>query len=252
MRQFILILIFIFGFLSCKNQPKQVEKITNAKRKTAIKKNINSNYYTQKDTILITTEIGDTLKYTKSDFNKIINEHPELIQEFPTNPDILYYNFVNSVDFGSEQGQDVYFILYAHFLKQKNGIEKYTHQRKKLIEIYSMINSLFGHFQYGGTYFGHQKMRILGYAEYSIYLLPKENNEIEKTYDITKQKELYIKSLRQLIKDESEIDFETLGQEKIERNKKLNEIVDKLNTLISDNFYLRRAQDFHYGHYEYY
>ncbi|CAD0007029.1 hypothetical protein FLACHUCJ7_03104 [Flavobacterium chungangense] len=115
-----------------------------------------------------------------------------------------------------------------------------------------MINSLFGHFQYGGTYFGHQKMRILGYAEYSIYLLPKENNEIEKTYDITKQKELYIKSLRQLIKDESEIDFETLGQEKIERNKKLNEIVDKLNTLISDNFYLRRAQDFHYGHYEYY
>jgi hypothetical protein len=93
-------------------------------------------------------------------------------------------------------------------------------------------------------------MRILGYAEYSIYLLPKEKRDIQKTYNITEQKKLYIKSLRQLIKDESEIDFNRLGKQ--ERNKNLNQIVDEIDKLISDNFYLSRTQEFHYGHYEYY
>ena len=78
--------------------------------------------------------------------------------------------------------------MYAYFLKQKNGVEKYAHQRKNLIELYSRINSIFEHIQYSGTHFGHQQMRILGYAEYSISLLPKDKNEFEKNYDITKQK----------------------------------------------------------------
>lgn len=142
--------------------------------------------------------------------------------------------------------------MYAYFLKQRNGVTEFAQQRQKLIDIYSNINSLFGHFEYGGTYFGHQSSRILGYAEYSIYLLPKTKDDISKTYNITTQKELYVKSLRQLIEDESKIDFNTLGQEKIERTKKLNKIVDELDKLITDNFYLRRAQEFHYGYYEYY
>ena len=240
------------GLLSCNNQPKQVDKtaIDNPDIKTI--KIENSQYYTQQNTIIIATEIGDTLRFSKSDFNKIVDEHPELFQEFPEHPDKLYYRFVNSVDFGSEQGQDVYYTLYAYFLKQRNGIEKFAQQRKNLIEIYSKINSLFGDFQYGGTYFGHQQMRILGYAEYSIHLFPKVKNKFEKTYDITKQKELYIMSLRQLIQDESKIDFETFRQEKIRRTKKLNEIVDEIDNLITNNFYLRRTQEFHYSNYEYY
>ena len=252
MKQRIYILAITVGLLSCNNQPNQVDKtpITNTGTKT--RKIDNTQYYTQQDTILIATEIGDTLMFSKSDFNKIVDEHSELFLDLPEHPDKLYYRFVNSVDFGSEQGQDVYYVLYAHFLKQKNGIAKYAQQRKKLIEIYSGINSLFGHFQYGGTYFGHQRMRILGYAEYSIYLFPKQKNELEKTYNITKQKALYIKSLRQLIEDESKIDFETLGQEKIKRTKKLNEIVDELDNLITDNFYLKRTLEFHYSKYEYY
>lgn len=251
-KQKIYILAITAGFLSCNNQPNQVDKTAIAKTEAQTNRVENSKYYTQQDTIFIATEIDDTLKFAKSDFNKIVDEHPELFQEFSEHPDKLYYRFVNGVDFGSEQGQDVYYALYAHFLKQKNGISKYIQQRKILIEIYSRINSLFGHFQYGGTYFGHQQMRILGYAEYSIYLFPKEKEEIEKTYDITKQKELYIKSLRQLIDDESKIDFETLGQEKTTRSRKLNAIVDELEKLITDNFYLRRTQEFHYSNYEYY
>lgn len=212
----------------------------------------NSKYYTIQDTITIATEIGDTLKYAKSDFNAIVDKHSEFFQKYPENPDQEYYNHNDKDEFGSEVGQDDYYQLYAYFLKQKNGIENYAQQRKRLVDIYSNINSLFGHFQYGGTYFGHQSRRILGYAEYSIYLLPKKKEDIEKTYDISKQKQLYIKSLRQLIEDESKIDFNSMGKDKIERNKELNNIVDELAILITDNFYLRRAQEFQYVHYEYY
>jgi hypothetical protein len=59
-------------------------------------------------------------------------------------------------------------------------------------------------------FFCHQRLRILGYAEYSIYLYPKNKNEFEKANNITKQKRLYIKSFRQLIVDESSVDFDTL------------------------------------------
>jgi len=250
-----LLFISAFGLLGCNNQikrldPKQsIDTVAQFKKSN---KSENSKYYTTQDTVTIITEIGDTLQYTKADFNSIVDKHPEFFQSYPQNPDQAYYNSNSKEEFGSEVGQDAYYELYAYFLMQKNGVEKYAYQRKKLIDIYSNINSLFEHFQYGGTYFGHQSSRILGYAEYSIYLLPKKKEDIKKTYDITKQKAFYIKSLRQLIDDESKIDFNTLGNDKIERTKELNKLVDNLNSLITDNFYLRRAQEFQYKHYEYY
>jgi hypothetical protein len=252
--------IFILTTLSCNNQSKQTEKTTIAETTNqliTISKTDNSKYYTTKDTILITNEIGETLEFSKQVFNNIIDNHPEFFNAYkeygyPQDPDQAYYCNTSSIEFSSEVGQDNYYILYAYFLKQKNGVKEYAKQREKLIDIYSNINSLFGYFQYGGTYFGHQSRRILGYAEYSIYLLPKSKEDFEKTYDITGQKTLYIKSLRQLIDDESKIDNETLGKEKIKRTKELNKIVDDLDKLITDNFYLRRAQEFHYEHYEYY
>ncbi len=252
MKKIIYILTISIAFLSCNNQPNKVEIENVAEIETQTNKFNNSKYYTNQDTIFIATEIGDTLKYAKNDFNNIVDKHTEFFEEYPKNPDQAYFNDNDKEEFGSEVGQDNYYVLYAYFLKQKNGLKEFAQQRQKLIDIYSNINSLFGHFEYGGTYFGHQSSRILGYAEYSIYLLPKNNENISKTYDITKQKELYIKSLRQLIEDENKIDFNTLGQEKIERTNKLNKIVDELDKLITDNFYLRRAQEFQYDHYEYY
>lgn len=247
----------LLATLSCMNQSKQVnntediDKTTNVITPTI--KIDNSKYYTTKDTIIISIEKGDSLKYSKVDFNQIIDKYPELVNnKYVQNPDQIYYCSGNRGEFGSEAWQDEYYILYAYFLKQKNGIGKYAERRKKLIDIYSNINSLFRHFQYGGTYFGHQSSRILGYAEFSVYLYSQNEKRFTKTYDITKEKELYINSLRQIINDESSIDFSTLGEYKIERNSKLNKIVDELDKLITDNFYLKRAQNFHYDNYEYY
>ncbi|HKC68020.1 MAG TPA: hypothetical protein VKG26_07300 [Bacteroidia bacterium] len=256
MKKTIYILTITIGLLSCNNQSKQVDKtskVDNPGTVTQTKKIDNSKYYTQQDTILVTNELGDSAKFDKVNFNNIIDKHPEFFEEYPDNPDQAYFKGNDDKkEFGSEIGQDNYYILYAYFLKQRNGVKEFAEQRRKLIDIYTNINSLFGHFEYGGTYFGHQCSRILGYAEYSIYLMPKNKEDIIKNYDITRQKELYIKSLRQLIEDESKIDLNTIEQEKTKRNKELTEIVDKLDKLITGIFYLRRAQEFQYEHYEYY
>ena len=252
--------VLITGLLGCNQKPKtesalttnQVGNTVQNDTTSTTQKTDNSKYYATTDTLIIPTETVGTIKYSKDEFNQIVDDHPELFINYWEDPDKKYYCNGDSKGFGSEVGQDSYYVLYAHFLKQKNGIDKYAVMRKKLIDIYTNINSLFQRFQYGGTYFGHQYPRILGYAEYSVYLYSEQSDNIEKTYDITKQKELYIKSLRQLIDDESKIDNETLGNDKIARSKELNKIVDVLNQLITDNFYLRRTQEFHYGHYEYY
>lgn len=221
-------------------------------KKANSKENRLSKYYIQTDSLIIHTEIGETARFSKKEINEIISNHPEFFDEFVRNPDLTYHKYGDAVDFGSEVGQDAYYLLYAYFLKQKNGSKKYASQRMRLINIYSKINSLFQKLQYGGTYFGHQHIRILGYAEYAIYIMPKEGELIDKKYNINQQKALYIKSLRQLIRDENQFDFDTPPKEKPERLKELDQIVDELDKLITNLFYLRRAQEFQYSNYEYY
>lgn len=213
-------------------------------------KNENSRYYLKQDTLRFLTAYGDTIIYGKEEFNLIVDNHPELFSKFPQEPDVSYYSNEGQHDFESEVGQDEYYILYAYLLEQRNKGHDNKIMRKKLIEIYTNINLLFQRFQHGGTYFMHQYSRILGYAEYSIYLNMLQNKDtLEKSYDITKQKEYYLKSLRQLIIDETRTDNEILEKDRKAQIKELNKKVDELNDLITDNFYLRRAQEFQYGHY---
>ena len=72
-----------------------------------------------------------------------------------------------------------------------------------------------------------------------------------KSYGIKKQKQLYLKYLRQLIDDENSINqFLILDKDKKNRKtKKLNKIVDKLDQLITDRFCLKQAQVFQHNHY---
>ena len=269
-----LLFIATFLFLSCKNNT--THKVVASSQDTltarpAIKdKDISlpkskvdrTKYHTTKDTVYIYSQSKDTLKYSKNDFKDIIDNFPELYDETINNPDTTYSRssvWVDLVDslgnknhlsFGSEAGQDEYYILYAYFLKHKNGIAKFSIRRKKLLEIYNTLNSLFGNLNYGGTYFGHQFSRIEGYAEFSVYWFSHYEDYFDRPYDITKQKEFYIAELKQLILDEEKIDYNTNGKkEKAERRKKLFQKVDNLNKLITDNFYLRMAKSFQSDHY---
>ncbi len=258
-------------FFSCGQQHPINKKVTNtdtAKPAKEIKIQLptskleRAKYHTNKDTVYIYSQARDTLKFSKEEFNDIVDNFPELYSMNVTNPDTTYANskiWVDLVDsfgnkkrlsFNSEVGQDEYYILYAYFLKQKNGIAKYSVKRKKLIEIYNTLDSLFGTLYYGGTYYGHQYSRIEGYAEFSVYWFRHYEDFFDRPYDITKQKQFYIGGLKQLIIDEVKIDNNVLSENaKAERRKTLFEIVDKLDREITDNFYLRMAQSFQSDYY---
>jgi hypothetical protein len=247
--------ITLLTLLSCTSPAKQADTKSHSDSLTPSPQTSQPDkvkYYTDRDSLAITTETGEILKYSKEEFNAIVDNHPELYSDNVKDPDETYCCNADNKRFGSEAGKDEYYMLYAYFLKQKNGIDKYAERRKQLIGIYSNLNSLFGHIEYGGTYFGHQASRILGYAEYAIYLYKYYEDKFSKTYDIEKQKDLYLKSLRQLIDDENTIDNETLGEAKIKRSKELNAIVDKLDKAITDHFYLGQSQEFQYKNYQYY
>ena len=257
MKYIILSILLILTSFSKKSYKKEVIKHSEIKAEevkpiTADKKDL-SEYYTELDTFQFTTERGDDFSYEKSVYNEIIDKHPEFFEDYPNTPECSYQESYDFENFGSEVGKDSYYVLYAYFLKKNNGDKRLKKERKKIIKIYTNINSIFQILQYGGSYFGHQYYRILGFAEYSLYRMPKDENEFEKTYNISKQKALYIESLRQLIKDENSIDTETIGVEnKLERLKGLNTTIDELEKLISDIFYLRSAQNFQYENYNYY
>lgn len=252
MKQKYFIAALAIAFLACTKQAQQESKAADVERRANGYDADIAMHHTKEDTICIEFDHGYQLKYAQADFNQIVDAHEEFFKEYPDHPDMAYSKLTDKEEFGSEAGQDSYYALYAYFLKQQNGDLEFAEQRRKLIQIYTHINSLFGQLEYGGTYFGHQMARIPGYAEYSIFLLPKSKDDLSKTYDISKQKDLYISSLHQIIEDESEIDFRTLGQEKINRSQSLHKLVDQLDALITDIFYLRRAQAFQYQCYEYY
>lgn len=261
------ILISVILLSSCKQMhDKEVVVIHKNVEKTKIElpasKLERLKYHTRKDTVYIFSQARDTLKFSREEFNDIIDNFPELYSMNTADPDSTYsiskiwVDLVDSsgnknhISFNSEVGQDVYYILYAYFLKQKNGIVKYSIRRKNLLVIYRTLNSLFGALNYGGTYYGHQYSRIEGYAEFSIFWFRHYEDYFDRPYDISKQKEFYIAGLKQLIIDEVKIDNNQIRErEKDERRKELFGLVDNLNKEITDNFYLRMAQSFQSEHY---
>ncbi|MDE1192164.1 MAG: hypothetical protein PW786_08500 [Arachidicoccus sp.] len=74
--------------------------------------------------------------------------------------------------------------------------------------------------------------RIYGYAEYGIYLLSKFQ---DVQFDYSKQKELFIQSLKQYITDKVSVDFDI--DDKVKFKNKLFELVNKLDKGI-DNYSL--------------
>jgi len=214
----------------------------------------------ERDIVYISTDDGDTLEYSKGELRKILKAFPELTDEVPYSPDedyargknvVVYFEDDNRFSLDCELCRDNYYRLYAFFLKMHNGNNQYKVQRETLIKLYRNINSIYGRIEHGGTYYGHQYRRILGYAEYSIYLLnsDKDYGDFKKSYDIKKQKAFYIALLKQTIEDEVNNDTETLPKDKPIRKKELLKTVDEINSLITDYFYLKMTQQFQNSNY---
>ena len=216
------------------------------------------------DSVVMEDFDGDTPRvYSARSFNRIIDLFPILYDTIPARPDMSYAssgyfrNYTDStgeeqtINFDSEAGRDSYYMLYAYFLRKRNGIEQLAGRRDTLIKIYRDINSIFGHLVYGGTYFGHQYLRILGYVEYDLYLYLYSLKYPDTTdmYSIAKQKQFYIGLLRQKITDEIKNDMNITTPDKIPMQKELFEEVAQIEKLITDKFYLESAIGFQYNHY---
>ena len=214
----------------------------------------NTTLKTYKDSIVIYKDEYDSSIYSKLDFDTIKKQFPELVDKISSPPDICYgiaeTENNNHFSYSSEAGQDQYYLVYAYLLKQRNGDSKYQEQRIKLIAIYRKINEIFGRLAQGGTYFGHQYKRIYGYAEYSVHIYSYlEKYKDFKTYSITKQKQLYVASLKQLITDELNTTFDYTDKQKPQIKKELFETVDQISRLINNQYYLSMTQQFQYSNY---
>ena len=182
-------------------------------------------------------------------------------EDFPA-PDIQYASRgkglkakgCGSMMFDSEVGQDHYCILYAYFLRGKDRGEKLKTQRQTLILLYRELNSIFQRLRGGGTYFGHTDRRIAAYAEYSTSNFSEYMKDGRKEFDISTQRNLYVKSLKQIIEDEIEHDHNGIyanDSERKEAKRVLMAKADHINSLITDYFYLKNVRDFQYSMYNY-
>jgi hypothetical protein len=259
-----LTVIVIFG---CKHKPIPVQNTPPAdtvlkvvETKAALPqytKRKPNKYHTQKDTVYIVTKSDETMKYSRDEFNCIIDSFPELYTDNVVDPDSTYNRskiFVDWVDslgieyqlsFGSEAGTDAYYMLYAWFLKNKNGIQQHAARRKTLLGICRSINALYGKINYGGTGFGHDYKRIEGYAEYDIYQYIHNKALHDKPKDISQQKAQFLSGLKQIIRDEVNKDVYLITtKDKTSRTHELNKEVIFLNKIITDHFYLEVARSF--------
>jgi hypothetical protein len=221
-----------------------------------------SQFYAKDASVVISSKHFETIRYSKEDFDLIVDNFPLLYLSIPIHPDISYAQsgfFRDIIDsngnskhlsFGSEQGQDKYYILYSYFLRQKQSENKFDTIRENLISIYQHINDIFSRLVNGGTYFGHQYYRINGYAEYGVYEFRQFADTYNDLTDIQTLKQLYIASLKELIHRRIEADKDLPHRkDRVNKENELSRHVAALDKLIGDNFYLKKAQQFQYSYY---
>lgn len=258
-------LVFLFSCDKKKSEPIKIKQ--SQSNKTECLPRLYDDPKLESEKVVIYAEEYDSLLFSKNELNKIEKLFPVLKAEFPSDPKEacsikLWENYIDqngneeSITFSSEVGEDDFCLLYAYYLKQKNGVEKFKRERETLTQLYRAINGLYGSLNYGGTYFGHQYKRLNASVEYSIYQLVTGKDYYEKVYDFHKQKELYIKAITQYVADEEsqnvyyQEDLHSNRKKADERVRSLQERIKVLDKLITNYFYLNQVQNFEITYYK--
>lgn len=196
----------------------------------------------KKDTdITIINPSGDTLVIAKKYYQVILKHYPELIHHgMPKNPDQLYISRNNAlIFFDSEAGKDLYYEVYAFFLRLSQTDKSVI--RKKIDSIFYHIHTIYSQLKCTGRqYYAHRENRIPAYVEYSVY---KRSFFTKKPENTDSLKQAFIAQLHILVNTELEIDDDTAGCEP-ERKQTLPALISKLEMLITDEFYLHEAISF--------
>lgn len=251
-----LLFVIVILLSACQNQKnkeaaaKQIAAVSNPAAEK-IKSHVTA------DSITIAAAEFGSLSYAKQDFYNIVDNFPALYQPVAVHPDIAYTQSGHAKDFidaagekkqlgfEGDKGQDDYYLLYAYFLKQQNQAPDLEIRRQNISAIYNTINDFFSALNSGGDYFGHQKKRIGAYTEYSVYQFSKMKDFLKIQYTINEQKNAYLKTLRNLIVNEIKESTEITGKNTgLIRQKELLELLTKIDHLITDDFYLKKAQEF--------
>jgi hypothetical protein len=250
----LLIIILTFYTLACNNRNNS-EKLADPSPDKSIDK---SKFYIKGDSITIYTDNNDSILYSAVDFNAIVDNFPRLYDQIPKQPDISYAEsgyfkdittkngMKKHLSFGSEAGQDQYFILYSYFLKKNNSGDPLETRRRRLLSIFQTINEIYSFLSNGGTFFGHQYKRIPAYVEYNIYQYKNDYKYYDKVNNVEKQKNLYLSFFRQSLKDQT-FAFHESGDKS--NNSQYELLIGKLDSLITDFFYLKKASEFQFTNY---
>lgn len=254
--------VFLYGCNKAKKEIPPNSKIENISNKNQCLPQLKENIKLEKEKVIIySEENNESLSYSKNDINKIEILFPVLKEKNVRNPEEAYWfggvwkEYINekgekeTFSFGSETGQDDFYLVYAYYLKKLNGDEQYRTERETLIELYQTINGIYESLNYGGTFYGHQYKRLIGEAEYSIYLLSNNKDYYQKNYDFKKQKVNYLKSLIQYIEDEEGRNIENEIEAK-RRAEKLEKKIDVIQRLATNYFYLNQVQKFEMDNYK--
>lgn len=208
-------------------------------------------YYTTKDSVLLASFEEDMVYVLKDDFNDVVSKHPEFFIEFPTDPEKTYTK--NSDEqFMSEVGQDDYYLYYAYFLRNTNEMYKidddFSRQRNKIMIIYTRLNRMFSLLDGGGPGYMHLYRRTFGEAEYAVYLYALTRKDFTVT-NISKQKDLFMQTLQQVVTDRLESTFDIHESEKPDLEEELFTLINEIDSQITDSFYVIQAQQFFYSNY---
>ena len=204
-------------------------------------------FYTSKDSVLINEDLK--IYVTKEEYNSTIDSCPEFVDEYITSPDNMYNRKDSTLEFGSEVGQDSYYLYYAHFLQMKYEEEDYTEVRKNLSSIYYDLNYIFKELNQGGTFYGHMGARIPSYVEYSVYLYHLTKEDFTVHNNINAQKKKFINLLKQTVRDRIKDDG-NINSKKVLR-KDLIQSINQIEKRITNSFYLSQTHIFYVNNYIY-
>lgn len=202
-------------------------------------------HYTQEDTLNLNGH-----KFSKKEFNAIVDNFPRLYQDEVLHPDSLYKlefsnpNFAISYEqngsFDSDAGQDRFFTLYAYFLAIKNKDSRFEYLRNHLNKSYATINTIFERLSRGSTHYIHQSSCIPAYVEYDIYFINNSLRLPEFTKKTRAERFEFIEELNAKIANESQMADISYESE----NEKMADLIEKLNEEIVNDYVLFKSKEF--------
>lgn len=191
--------------------------------------------------------------YTQ-DLRTIEERFPEIFtSRNPQHPDTAYELGKKTTgflaDFPGETGKTQFYLLYAQHLQKLNKHELAANCRPKIIQLYQSINRLNQLIDIKVGYYDQMQTLLIAYAEYAMIEIQQIDASKYANADVNKQKKLFIKSIQQKVKTKN-LQLNLNSKPNFNKNQELiNQEINKIEELITDNFLLKSSQVFHYTYY---